>query len=100
MQFNHVQSAAKAIHYANMKALLNRTIVVDWAVPKSKFSNTNVDESDIKSEKIEPIDQDEVQDTTLRISSDDEDKSEDLNAESNRLFKNINCGWLNFIHIL
>lgn len=56
LQFEHVQSAAKAIHYANMQPLLDRPIVVDWAVPKDKFSqnqseNINQDEVKVKEEK-------------------------------------------------
>lgn len=46
IQFDHVQSAAKAIHHANLKPLLGRSIVVDWAVPKHKFSkNTEKDKT-------------------------------------------------------
>lgn len=41
IQFEHVQSAAKAIHYANLKPLLDRPIIVDWAIPKNKFSKNN-----------------------------------------------------------
>ncbi|XP_033218547.1 RNA-binding protein 28-like [Belonocnema kinseyi] len=37
IQFELVQNAAKAIHYSNSKPLLEREIIVDWAVPKSKF---------------------------------------------------------------
>ncbi|XP_076619291.1 RNA-binding protein 28 [Colletes latitarsis] len=55
LQFELVQSAAKAIHYANLQPLLNRPIVVDWAVAKNKFSkddSENVkDEVEVKIEK-------------------------------------------------
>ena len=37
VQFELVQNAAKAIHHSNLKPLLDREIIVDWAVPKSKF---------------------------------------------------------------
>lgn len=47
VQFELVQSAAKAIHYANMQSFLNRAIVVDWAVPKNKFLRNSM-ENDIK----------------------------------------------------
>lgn len=45
LQFDHVQSAAKAIHYANLQELFDRPIVVDWAVAKNKFSNSNENET-------------------------------------------------------
>lgn len=85
VQFNRVQSAAKAIHYANMQTLVDRAIVVDWAVPKSQFSKNNTDEHNIKPEiKVEPIDEDEVQDISAEVSFDNEDKSKDSDAKSNR----------------
>lgn len=43
IQFELVQSAAKAIHHANLQPLLDRPIVIDWAVPKNKFSQNNVE---------------------------------------------------------
>lgn len=55
IQFEHVQSAAKAIHYANLRPLLDRPVVVDWAVPKNKFSKNEAEgakeELEIKVEK-------------------------------------------------
>ncbi|XP_017892988.1 RNA-binding protein 28 [Ceratina calcarata] len=58
VQFELVQSAAKAIHHANIQPLLDRPIVVDWALPKNKFSqnnseNTDQDEVKVKVEKEE-----------------------------------------------
>nr|XP_033343102.1 RNA-binding protein 28 [Megalopta genalis]XP_033343103.1 RNA-binding protein 28 [Megalopta genalis]XP_033343104.1 RNA-binding protein 28 [Megalopta genalis]XP_033343105.1 RNA-binding protein 28 [Megalopta genalis] len=52
LQFELVQSAAKAIHYANLQPLLNRLMVVDWAVPKNKFAinDNNIDENQGKVE--------------------------------------------------
>lgn len=44
LQFDHVQSAAKAIHYANLQELFDRPIIVDWAVPKNKFSKNSEEE--------------------------------------------------------
>jgi len=78
VQFNIVQSAAKAIHYANMQPLLDRPIIVDWAVPKTKFSQTDIN---VKPEiKIENIDENETHDTSeIKVSDDSEDE-----AESNR----------------
>ncbi|XP_076231608.1 RNA-binding protein 28 [Calliopsis andreniformis] len=56
LQFEHVQSAARAIHYANLQLLLDRPVIVDWAVPKHKFSknnseNVNNEEVEVKVEK-------------------------------------------------
>ncbi|KAL6426036.1 hypothetical protein ACFW04_008962 [Cataglyphis niger] len=83
VQFNVVQSAAKAIHYANMQSLLNRPMIVDWAIPKNKFSENN---TDIKPEiKIESIDEDEVHDTSeIKVinSSEDEDNESDADLDS------------------
>ncbi|KAK0099071.1 hypothetical protein PV326_008385 [Microctonus aethiopoides] len=57
VQFQDVQSAAKAVHYANMKPICERPVVVDFAVPKSKFaSNNSNNNTEIKeeSEDIKP----------------------------------------------
>lgn len=48
LQFDHVQASAKAIHYSNMQPLLDRPMIVDWAVPKNKFLQSNA--SDVKPE--------------------------------------------------
>lgn len=81
VQFNVVQSAAKAIHYANMQSLLDRPMIVDWAVPKNKFSQNN---TDVKPEiKTEPIDEDEVHDTSeIKIINSSENEDSESNAES------------------
>ncbi|CAL1689512.1 unnamed protein product [Lasius platythorax] len=82
VQFNIVQSAAKAIHYANMQSLLNRPMIVDWAVPKNKFSQNNMD---VKPEiKTESIDKDEVHDTSeiKIIDSENEDSESDAESDS------------------
>lgn len=50
LQFDHVQCAAKAVHYANLKPLLDRPIIVDWAVPKSKFKKDDTEKVDVKDE--------------------------------------------------
>ncbi|XP_015124581.1 RNA-binding protein 28 [Diachasma alloeum] len=41
LQYDNVQSAAKAIHYANLRSMMDRLIVVDWAVPKALFQKTD-----------------------------------------------------------
>lgn len=61
LQFEHVQSAAKAIHYSNLQPLIDRPVIVDWAVPKHKFSKNNSeatinDEMKIKEEKEDDMD--------------------------------------------
>ncbi|XP_043472626.1 RNA-binding protein 28-like isoform X2 [Leptopilina heterotoma] len=55
VQFERVQSAAQAIHYLNLKPLLDREVVVDWAVPKSKFNTT----PEVKHEEIDITDETE-----------------------------------------
>lgn len=80
LQYNIVQSAAKAIHYANMQVLLNRPMIVDWAISKTKFSQNKVDvESEIKSE---PPDS-----TEIKASHDSENEISDSDAESDRYLK-------------
>ncbi|KAF7997863.1 hypothetical protein HCN44_009261 [Aphidius gifuensis] len=76
VQFERVQSAAMAIHYENMKSILERPIVVDWAVPKSKFvkSQQANDEDDNKND-IEIIDG--VDDKNKEIKLDDPDEIKD-----------------------
>lgn len=81
LQFNLVQSAAKAIHYANMKPLLERAMIVDWAVPKDKFCQNATDaKSEIKTETI--IDENEAHDTS-EVKIEDESESD---AELDRYF--------------
>ncbi|XP_034948872.1 RNA-binding protein 28 [Chelonus insularis] len=53
IQFDDVQSAAKAIHHSNMKVICNRPIVVDPAVPKNKFIQ-NTESIEIKKEPEDP----------------------------------------------
>ncbi|EFN79663.1 RNA-binding protein 28 [Harpegnathos saltator] len=69
VQFDHVQSAVKAIHYANMQLFLNRAIVVDWAVPKNKFLK-NIAENNMKPQaKIESVDKDDADDQSTKPDS-------------------------------
>lgn len=70
IQFEQVQSAAKAIHYANLKPLQGRSIVVDWAIPKHKFNKNRAE--DIKDEnnvdvtiKKEPNEYDDDDDKSI-----------------------------------
>jgi len=77
VQFNIVQSAAKAIHYANMKSFLDRPMIVDWAIPKNQFSQNNMD---LKPEiKIETIDEDDT--TEIKLENEIEN---DSNAKIDR----------------
>lgn len=98
MQFNIVQSAAKAIHYANMQSLLNRPMIVDWAVPKNKFSQNNMD---VKPEiKTESIDKDEVHDTSEIKIIDSETEDSESDAESDRYLQiQIVCISMDSIYI-
>lgn len=86
VQFNVVQSAAKAIHYANMQSLLNRPMIVDWAIPKNKFSENN---TDIKPEiKTESIDEDEVHDTSeIKVIDSSENEDNESDADLDRYLK-------------
>ncbi|XP_076179662.1 RNA-binding protein 28 [Ptiloglossa arizonensis] len=82
LQFELVQSAAKAIHYANMQPLLDRPIVVDWAIPKNKFCKNdpeNVKDNDIKvkTEKESNIEDTSTMETTEKSNSNEELGSED-----------------------
>ncbi|XP_076294345.1 RNA-binding protein 28 isoform X2 [Lasioglossum baleicum] len=60
LQFDLVQSAAKAIYYANLQPLLNRPIVVDWAVPKNKFGTNDTDNTNESEVKVKVEEDDEV----------------------------------------
>ncbi|OXU24591.1 hypothetical protein TSAR_011042 [Trichomalopsis sarcophagae] len=55
IQFDRVQCAAQAIHHENLKTLLNRAMVVDWAIPKDKFEKQSKD-----------------QDTAVKVEDDDD----------------------------
>lgn len=81
-----------------MQSLLNRPMIVDWAVPKNKFSENNID---VKSEiKTESTDENEVHDTseiTVIDNSEDENSGVD---ESNRYLKTqIVCVLIDLIYI-
>ncbi|KAL6258760.1 hypothetical protein P5V15_010708 [Pogonomyrmex californicus] len=83
LQFNIVQSAAKAIHYANMQPLLKRAMIVDWAIPKTKYSKDSL--KNVKSEiKTEPIDEDEVNDISEMKVHDSTNEVIDSDSESDR----------------
>lgn len=86
LQYNIVQNAAKAIHHANMQLLLNRPMIVDWAISKTKFSQNS---EDVKPEiKTEPIDEDEMHDITeIKASQSSENGVSDSDAESDRYLK-------------
>nr|XP_031846783.1 RNA-binding protein 28 [Nomia melanderi] len=64
LQFQFVQSAAKAIHYANLQPLLNRPIVVDWAVPKNKFLPNNADTANENEVKVKIEKESDTEDTS------------------------------------
>jgi len=61
-------------------------MIVDWAVPKIKFSQNSID---IKPEiKIESIDENEVHDISeIKVFHDSENDVSDLDAESDRYLK-------------
>jgi len=90
VQFEKVNSAAKAIKEGNAKAFIGRPIAVDWAVPKDKFKDEKKEE--IKEEKMESNEgagdsdyEDEgIQDVEMKKEeSEDEDEgdSEDENED-------------------
>ncbi|KYN07053.1 PREDICTED: RNA-binding protein 28 [Cyphomyrmex costatus] len=83
LQYNIVQNAAKAIHYANMQLLLNRPMIVDWAVPKIKFSQNS---KNVKLEvKTEPIGNNEVHNILeINTSSNSKNDVSNSDAESDR----------------
>lgn len=96
LQYNIVQSAAKAIHYANMQLLLNRPMIVDWAVPKTKFSQNS---TDVKPEiTTKSIDEDEVHDISeIKASYNSKNDISDSNAESDGYVKIrivLECKWI------
>lgn len=79
-----------------MQSLLDRPMVVDWAVPKNKFLKNGTDEIEVKPEiKTEIIEEDDVQDISIKtLNSEDELKNSD--AESDWY---LNYGWTLFIYM-
>ena len=81
IQFELVQSAAKAIHYANLQPLLDRPVVVDWAVPKNKFSKNEAEgvkeEVEIKVEKESDTEDSPAAESAQKSNSNEELGSED-----------------------
>lgn len=69
-----------------MQPLLNRPMIVDWAVAKTKFSQNS---ADVKPEiKTEPIDEDEVHDAPeIKASHSNEIEVSDSDAELDRYLK-------------
>ncbi|XP_053977771.1 RNA-binding protein 28-like isoform X1 [Hylaeus volcanicus] len=81
LQFEQVQSAAKAIHYGNLQPLLDRPIVVDWAIPKNKFCKNDSDsvegEMKVKIENESDTENASVIETAKESNSNEELGSED-----------------------
>lgn len=95
IQFEKVNSAAKAIHHGNAKEFLGRPVIIDWAVNQKKFTqhlkknlNNNAvkaedDDEDDVSIKSEPesgenSEEDAASDADSDGSDDDEDTKPDL----------------------
>ncbi|CAD1472099.1 unnamed protein product, partial [Heterotrigona itama] len=79
LEFRNVQSAAKAIYHANLQPLLGRPIVVDWAIPKSKFvqnNSTNVQEGEIKIKVEKESDTEDTDNAKQLISNGEIDSDE------------------------
>ncbi|XP_076646791.1 RNA-binding protein 28 isoform X2 [Halictus rubicundus] len=83
LQFDLVQSAAKAIHYANLQPLLNRPIVVDWAVPKNKFGTNDTDNADETEVKVKVEEDDEVKVKVEKESDTEDGPAADTVVKSN-----------------
>lgn len=85
LQFERVQSAAQAIHYENMKPLLDRPIVVDWAVPKDKFLKSEGEtgvKTEIKEEKEENLDNSGIkEEEEANNDSKEDDRSQEENSD-------------------
>lgn len=84
MQFEKVNSAAKAIHYANLKEFMDRSIVVDWALAKKTFEEkvkTEVPEIEIKEEDEEGGEKSNKSAETVEIKQEPESDEEE-NSDS------------------
>lgn len=73
VQFDHVQSAAKAIHHANMKLLQGRSIVVDWAIPKNKYTKNKNNPGNKKEDNV---------DTEIKIEHEEHQNDDKLNNKN------------------
>lgn len=83
LQFDLVQSAAKAIHYANLQPLLNRPIVVDWAVPKNKFGTNDTNDTNEGEVKVKVEEDDEVKVKVEKESDTEDGPAADTAEKSN-----------------
>ncbi|XP_044580738.1 RNA-binding protein 28 isoform X2 [Cotesia glomerata] len=82
IQFDHVQSARKAVFHANMKPICDRPVIVDLALAKSKFqkkSEIKEEPKDIKEEEIDDSKDTKERDSVSNenVLSDDENEDED-----------------------
>ncbi|CAK9809560.1 RNA-binding protein 28 [Anthophora quadrimaculata] len=84
LQFELVQNAAKAIHYANLQPFLDRPMIVDWALPKNKFNqddSKNINKDDIKVEK-----ESDTEDSSTAKSARKSNSREDLGGKDDKHF--------------
>ncbi|XP_012255733.2 RNA-binding protein 28 [Athalia rosae] len=77
VQFSLVQSAAKAIHNLNLKPLLGRPAIVDWAVPKTKFGQLDKEKTASEDDKEQIEIKEEVPD---ELNNRDEEIKEEISS--------------------
>jgi len=91
VEFSKVAEATEAVHKLNGKQFLNRTVAVDWAVPKEVFNQNKKDDEDVVKEEIKEEEfvegdvKDEVDDEKIEVEEgvkDEEMKDEDSDEDS------------------
>lgn len=75
IQFEKVNSAAKAIHHGNAKEFLGRPVIIDWAVNQKKFTEhlkKNQNNNSVKSEEGDEDDGEDDDEDDVSIKSEPE----------------------------
>lgn len=83
VQFDKINSAAKAIKEANAKKFIGRPIAVDWAVPKDKFKEEKKEEGEEK--RKEDSNEEDIDDEKEEDNEEEDNKNEETDSENEEM---------------
>ncbi|XP_077328780.1 RNA-binding protein 28 [Lithobates pipiens] len=85
VQFKNMLEASKALKGTNMKSIKDRTVAVDWAVAKDKYTATQgatASETKKNTKPCEPEESDEEKGETASSDDDDDDEEEEKSLKN------------------